>query len=213
LGNGRVRAAVPYRRKQTGRTENWPGRREINLIPDTRARNDRARESEKKKARRYAGWGTERERERERGGDARKGAKKNLSKTGPGPLPRGASPACPRTRRLSNYLCFFPPPRFFALQQIKRNPHPWGTLLDYSLFSSCFHGSPFAFPPIAGGRSGGGGGGGGYAWQIAFLVPCTRCAVSFPRKKWEKRGGGGRGGKGKGKRKNFFRQHSQNFAS
>lgn len=51
----------------------------------------------------------------------------------------------------------FSPQRFFALQQIKRNPHPWGTLLDYSLFSSCFHGSSFAFARA-----------GGHVWQIAF---------------------------------------------
>lgn len=60
---------------------------------------------------------------------------------------RCASPGWPREREDFPIIYVFSPPRFFALQQIKRNPHPWGTLLDYSLFSSRFHGSPFAFHP------------------------------------------------------------------
>lgn len=58
---------------------------------------------------------------------------------------RRASLRPAREREDFPIIYVFSPPRFFALQQIKRNPHPWGTLLDYSLFSSCFHGSPFAF--------------------------------------------------------------------
>jgi len=126
-------------------------------------------------------------------------AKKNLSKTGPGRI--SGLPANEKTFQLS---MFFPPPRFFALQQIKRNPHPWGTLLDYSLFSSRFHGSPFAFPPIASGRAGA-----GYAWQIAFLVPCTRYVVSFPRKKW---GEGGRGGRKKEEKGKFFSANTRKIS-
>lgn len=71
-----------------------------------------------------------------------------LSKTGPGIVAHLWSARANGEDFPIIYV--FSPPRFFALQQIKRNPHPWGTLLDYSLFSSRFHGSPFAFrPPCA----------------------------------------------------------------
>lgn len=101
------------------------------------------------------------------------GRKKTLSKTGPGSL--RISGLCPREREDFPIIYVFSPPRFFALQQIKRNPHPWGTLLDYSLFSSCFHGSPFAFHPARACAR-------GYAWQIAFLS-CALYVVLHSRKK------------------------------
>lgn len=95
------------------------------------------------------------EREREnpmaRMKDEKRGwAKKTFETIENGPGDRCASLVCPREREDFPIIYVFSPPRFFALQQIKRNPHPWGTLLDYSLFSSRFHGSPFAFrPPCA----------------------------------------------------------------
>lgn len=110
------------------------------------------------------GWGT-----KKRGIER----KKTLSKTGPGVVAHLRSA---HEREDFPIIYVFSPPRFFALQQIKRNPHPWGTLLDYSLFSSCFHSSPFAFRPVlARARAR------GYAWQIAFLSLCA--TLSFLEKK------------------------------
>lgn len=101
------------------------------------------------------------------------GTKKTLSKTGPGSL--RISGLWPREREDFPIIYVFSPPRFFALQQIKRNPHPWGTLLDYSLFSSCFHGSPFAFHPARACAR-------GYAWQIAF-PSCALYVILHSRKR------------------------------